>query len=122
MDFSSIITKVNIVCETKGIDKRVYTKSGAGKDFVSNIKKGSAPSIEKVYLLADYLGCSVDYLLGLDDIPNRKGKISKSELTGAEKRLLTAFRELAADEQMAEVGRIEHMAEQAVKAKNAETA
>ncbi|HBM99274.1 MAG TPA: hypothetical protein DD413_07580 [Ruminococcus sp.] len=69
MDFSCIISRANSICETKGIDKRIYTKSGAGKDFVSNIKKGSAPSIEKVYALADYLDCSVDYLLGRTDNP-----------------------------------------------------
>lgn len=64
MDFSCIISRVNSLCEARGIDKRIYTKSGAGKDFVSNIKKGSIPSIEKVCAIADFLGCSVDYLLG----------------------------------------------------------
>lgn len=67
MDFSSIIDKVNFICETKSIDKRVYTKSGAGKDFISNIKKGSVPSIEKIFALAEYLDCSIDYLLGRTD-------------------------------------------------------
>lgn len=69
MDFSLIITRATTLCETRGIDKHIYTKSGAGKDFISNIKKGSAPSIEKVYALADYLDCSVDYLLGRTDNP-----------------------------------------------------
>lgn len=69
MDFSCIISRANLICETKGIDKRVYTKSGAGKDFVSNIKKGSAPSIEKVSALAEYLDCSVDYLMGRTENP-----------------------------------------------------
>lgn len=69
MDFSIIIEKVENICETKHIDKHIYTKSGAGKDFMSNIKKGSAPSIEKVFALASYLDCSIDYLLGRTEDP-----------------------------------------------------
>lgn len=70
MDLSSIIIRANKLCEIKGIDKRIYTKSGAGKDFISNIKKGSTPSIDKVLALAVYLDCSVDYLLGRIENPN----------------------------------------------------
>lgn len=82
MDFSSIITRANAICETRGIDKRIYTKSGAGKDFVSNINKGSAPSIEKVYALATYLDCSVDYLLGRTENPqSHKGGVSFGDLS-----------------------------------------
>lgn len=76
MDFTSIITRATQLCETQGIDKRIYTKSGAGKDFVSNIKKGSTPSIEKVLALADYLDCSVDYLLGRTNNPQSHRSIS----------------------------------------------
>lgn len=82
MDFSTIISKVNIICELKGIDKRVYTKSGAGKDFASNIKKGSTPSIEKVLALADYLECSIDYLLGRSDYPNLLKDQSSTTING----------------------------------------
>lgn len=85
MDFSCIISRANLICETKGIDKRIYTKSGAGKDFVSNIKKGSAPSVEKVYALAEYLDCSVDYLLGRTDNPqlhNNTSSVSVGNVSG----------------------------------------
>jgi len=37
--------------------------SGAGKDLIANMRKGQTPSVEKVVVLAEYLGVSVDYLL-----------------------------------------------------------
>ncbi len=39
-------------------------ESGAGKDFISNIKKGQVPSVAKVQMLADYLGVTTSELLG----------------------------------------------------------
>lgn len=41
-----------------------YGDSGAGRSLPDNLKKKTFPSIEKIVALADYLGCSVDYLLG----------------------------------------------------------
>lgn len=46
--------KVTVVCE----------KSGAGRNLISNLRKGSMPSVEKVHMLARYLGCSISALLG----------------------------------------------------------
>lgn len=53
--------------------------SGVGKDFVTNISKGSAPSIDKIFKLADYFNVSIDYLLGLDTEPNRKIPLSEDK-------------------------------------------
>jgi len=49
---------------TKALDE-----SGAGKDMIANLKKGQTPTVSKVQAIADYLGCSVDYLLGRTDNP-----------------------------------------------------
>ena len=38
--------------------------SGAGRNFMDNIKKGSIPSVAKVQMLAEYLGVSTSELLG----------------------------------------------------------
>lgn len=43
---------------------KVFVNSGVGKDFFSNLNKGQIPSIEKIASLAEYLGVSIDYLLG----------------------------------------------------------
>ena len=39
-------------------------------------RKDSMPAADKLGRIADYLHVSVDYLLGRDDIPNRKEAIS----------------------------------------------
>ena len=43
--------------------------SGAGKDFIANLKKGQIPSIEKLMIIADYFGVSIDFLLGRTNNP-----------------------------------------------------
>lgn len=82
MDLSIIVERVEKLCLEKSIDKRIYTKSGAGKDFMSNIKKGSAPSVEKVFAVANYLDCSVDYLLGRTDNPQSHKQKSANTVNG----------------------------------------
>ena len=39
-------------------------KSGAGKDFVANLKKGQKPSVEKVQQMASFFSCTTSELLG----------------------------------------------------------
>jgi transcriptional regulator with XRE-family HTH domain len=49
---------------------KAFTESGVGKDFIANLRKGQAiPTARKFLSLADYLDCSVDYLLGRTDVP-----------------------------------------------------
>lgn len=48
---------------------KALVDSGAGKDLIANLKKGQIPSIEKLMIIADYFGVSIDYLLGRTDKP-----------------------------------------------------
>ena len=98
MDWSIIIERVDYLCQEKGIDKHIYTKSGAGKDFMSNIKKKSTPSIEKVLAIASYLDCSIDYLLGRTENPTAHIKSNEvnnqlfallEQLTPAEQEMIS---------------------------------
>lgn len=41
-----------------------YTNSGAGRSFPDNLKKGRMPSFDKVLMIADYAGVSVERLVG----------------------------------------------------------
>ena len=43
---------------------RALIESGAGKDFIANMKKGRYPSINKFAALAEYLDVSIDCLVG----------------------------------------------------------
>lgn len=51
--------------------KAVSVATGISTGNISDWKKGRCmPSAEKLTLLADYLDCSVDYLLGRTDNPD----------------------------------------------------
>lgn len=41
-----------------------YTNSGAGRSFSDNLKKGQMPSFDKVCMIADYAGVSLDSIIG----------------------------------------------------------
>lgn len=69
-DLPEIINTVqNVISDKKLTVNKALTESGAGKDFIANMKKGRIPSVQKFSALADYLDCSVDYLLGRTDKP-----------------------------------------------------
>ena len=66
MNKEVFVQNIKHYCSLKGIKPTVACKeSGAGKDLINQIEtKGSIPSIEKVQLLAAYLGCTTSELLG----------------------------------------------------------
>lgn len=66
MDKELFVKNVEKICGKKGIKPTVAcVESGAGRNFLVQIKgRGSVPSVEKVQLLAQYLGCTVSDLLG----------------------------------------------------------
>ena len=62
-------------------DKRVTGKQMAsdldlGVNTLSNIRRGDVKSVETFIIIADYLGVSVDYLLGRTDDPHGHGSVS----------------------------------------------
>lgn len=70
MDTFEIAENIKRICKEKGTTPTVAcAKSGAGKSMVSNMKKGTRPSIAKMQLLADYLGVTVNELLGEKEKP-----------------------------------------------------
>jgi len=73
VNIAVLVANIEYLCNARGVSVTVACKdSGAGKDFISNIKKGSKPSAEKVQMLAAYLGVSTSDLLGEDvDAPPR---------------------------------------------------
>lgn len=65
MDINKLIQNIDLLSAQKGVNKtNALAECGAGKNFISNIMKGSDPSIGKVEQVADYYGVSIDYLLG----------------------------------------------------------
>ena len=82
--------------------------SGAGRNFMDNIKKGSIPSVAKVQMLAEYLGVSTSELLGekieptiMDDdwTPSENELIFRSLPPERQEEVLRYMRYLVAQEQ-----------------------
>lgn len=71
MDKDLFVQNVKMYCAKKGVKPTVAcVESGAGKDLIGKLTgRGSIPSVEKVQMLAQYLGCTVSDLLGEDSAP-----------------------------------------------------
>lgn len=49
--------------------KQMLEELHLGKNFLVNMAKGKMPVSDNLAKIADYLDCSVDYLLGRTDVP-----------------------------------------------------
>lgn len=66
MDTELFVQNVKRYCEKNGMKPtNACAESGAGKSLLSEItSRGRIPSVERIQLLAQYLGCTVSDLLG----------------------------------------------------------
>lgn len=71
MDTNLFVENVKKACKAKGVKPTVACReSGVDKSFLSNIEnRGSIPSVEKVQMLATYLGVTTSELLGEEKEP-----------------------------------------------------
>jgi DNA-binding Xre family transcriptional regulator len=64
------------IASEKGLSKnKLLINVELNKSVFDNMKKGQIPSVDKIHKIADYLDCSVDYLLGRTDNPNSHKQI-----------------------------------------------
>lgn len=101
----------NLIKEKGFIQKRVLEECGINENTLKRMTDNKGMSSFSLAKIADYLNCSVDYLLGRDNISNRKEKSPKSDLTDIEQRMLAAFRKISSDDRLIEIGRLELMVE-----------
>ncbi len=67
MDKAAFVQKVKMICLIKGIKPTNACKeSGVGGSFINDIERGRIPSVERVQMLAAYLGVTTSELLGED--------------------------------------------------------
>lgn len=66
METELFVQNVKKYCALKGVKPtNACAESGAGKSLISDItNRGRIPSVERIQLLAQYLGCTVSDLLG----------------------------------------------------------
>lgn len=70
MDRELFVQNIKTYCASKGVRPTVACReSGVGVSFINDIERGQTPSVAKVQLLAQYLGCTVSDLLGEDPTP-----------------------------------------------------
>lgn len=66
---NNVAERIKELSAAKGIPvKRLLIDTGLGKNTMSNFKT-SMPKADNLAKIADYLDCSVDYLLGRTDNP-----------------------------------------------------
>ena len=74
MNKELFVKNIKNICLAKGIKPTVACReSGAGTNLINQLEnRGSIPSVEKVQLLAQYLGVTTSELLGEED-PHGEG-------------------------------------------------
>ena len=79
-DNSILISRITSMCEVRGTSiNKMLLESGAGTSTVDNLKKGSAPTVDKLVKIADRLETTTDYLLGRSDIPNMNISVTQTD-------------------------------------------
>ena len=70
MDLAILVQNIKRLCAIKGVKPTIAcAESGAGKNIINQIEtRGSIPSVEKIQLLAQYLGVTTSELLGEEAI------------------------------------------------------
>ncbi len=92
---ANIADRIRLIAKSKSISvKQLLEDVGLGFNTMSNMKT-SVPKADNLARIADYLNCSVDYLLGRTDDPEiNQDNISQMKvgITEHEKRLIAAYR------------------------------
>lgn len=82
MNKSQFVQNIKIFCERRNVKPTVACReAGVGTSFINNIEaRGQTPSVEKVQLLAQYLGVTVSELLGEVSNPNALSDLPPTSL------------------------------------------
>ena len=87
MDNVHLSTTIKALCKSQNITvKKLLEDCHISRNFIYDLeKKGQMPSIDKLEAIADYLGCSVDYLLGRHSASEIKKDGNAEALPSADK-------------------------------------
>lgn len=111
MNVQMLIENIEFLSLQKGVNKTTAMQEcGAGRSFVSNLSKKSAPSIEKIEQIADYFGVSIDCLLGRQVANNSQSYTDTGEISQDENKLLACFAALNDEGKEKAIERLEEMA------------
>ena len=100
MNREIFVQNIKSFCRQKNVKPtRACAESGVGTSFINDVERGKTPSVAKVQMLAEYLGCTVSDLLGEEKQkrPADSGEAQDKELTQAEQELLRLLRNIPED-------------------------
>ena len=71
MNNLELSNRIKSLCKSHKVAvKTLLEACNINRNFIYDLERDKSPSIDKISLIADYLECSVDYLLGRTDNPN----------------------------------------------------
>lgn len=108
------ITKLFEIMGQRGIKAKELSEAiGASTGNISDWKSGrSSPSIEVLPKIAEFFNVSTDYLLGLDDIPNRKEEKTASNLKDDKQELFNLYNHISKRDQGKLIGYAQRLVEE----------
>ncbi len=69
-DSTTLADRIKFATKEKGVSlKAMLEELGLGSNTMSHMRHGKMPAADTIARIADFLGCSVDYLLGRTDDP-----------------------------------------------------
>lgn len=109
------------ICEENNTNMTALSKKlKFSSGNISKWKNGGVPKSETLISIVQELPISIDYLLGLDDVPNRKKQ--SPELSEDTQRLIEMYNLLTEREQGEVLGELKALTRGRTEAKNAEIA
>lgn len=72
--------RIRELCKERNITvTKLIEDLGISESLIRKWKTSSTPSVDKIRLVAEYFGVSIDYLIGMSDIPDSAEKIIGDE-------------------------------------------
>lgn len=70
-DAKQIAQNIESILDGRHISTNKFlNEAGLGRTTIANMKSGSMPSVDKIAKIAETLGVSVDFLLGIEKAPD----------------------------------------------------
>lgn len=63
-DINVLSDNISFLCKQKGVSvNQLLQDCGLRSSVIDNLKKGSIPSVDKVYAISQYFNVSIEYLI-----------------------------------------------------------
>ena len=102
---ATIAQRINECAKTKGVSvRKMLQELGLNQNYVSQLRRATNPPTRNIYLIAEYLGVSTDYLLGTEPVAPAPAE----EIDPRYIRLVNAVRQMSPEQVEAWLALLEH--------------